>query len=143
MKQGGNKEFFLESKITPLRRLLEMHQVFSPCSPSGGSQEMRGTTWKRSGQLPGSYGILRRPEMKYQKDFVQQSWMGNLQNPWHSQLWFKHQSQRFRGDFTSPRETWRSMDSQLDALHVMESRLEGEVQEFTTLNCVETGLKNV
>ena len=47
--------------------------------------EKIGTTWKRSGQLLGSHGILRRPEMKYQKDLVQQSWMGNLQNLWHSQ----------------------------------------------------------
>ena len=85
LKQGGNKEFFLESKTTLLRRLLEMHQVFSQCSPSGGSQEKTGTTWKRSGQLLGSHEILRRPEMKYKKDLVQQSWMGSLQNLWHSQ----------------------------------------------------------
>ena len=30
----------------PPRRLLEMYQVFSPCSPSEGSQEQTGITWK-------------------------------------------------------------------------------------------------
>ena len=32
LQQGGNNVFFLESRTTPPRRLLEMHHEFSPCS---------------------------------------------------------------------------------------------------------------
>ena len=43
---------------------------------------------------------------------------------------------------TSPRETWRNMDTQQDALHVMEFRLEGEVQEYITMTFVVRELKS-
>ena len=44
--QGGNKVFFSGSRTTPLRRLLEMDPVFSPCNLSEGSLEMTNTTWR-------------------------------------------------------------------------------------------------
>ena len=44
--QGGNKVFFLESRATPLRRLLEMDPVFSPCNLSEGSLERTSTIWR-------------------------------------------------------------------------------------------------
>ena len=48
--QGGNKVFFLESRTTQLRRLLEMDPVFSPCNLSEGSLETTSTTWRFSSQ---------------------------------------------------------------------------------------------
>ena len=70
--QGGSKAFFLESRTTPLRRLLEMDPVFSPYNLSEGSLEMTSTTWRFFSQWLGSLGILRRQETMFRKDLVQQ-----------------------------------------------------------------------